>query len=93
LIQIKAGSLRCGIMAAKGVRAMPITDIVVVSVITLAFVVFAVALAWGDRQTREIARASRERALTGDRIASFKQSLAGVEGAASKGKEKSKVPV
>ena len=32
---------------------------------------FAVALAWGDHQTREIAQASRERALTGARVVSL----------------------
>jgi hypothetical protein len=57
-------------------RAMPITDIIVVSVITLAFVTFAVTLAWGDHQTREIARASRERALTGARVMSLTKNIA-----------------
>jgi hypothetical protein len=52
---------------------MPITDIIIVSVITIAFVAFAVVLAWGDYQTSEIARASRERALTGAPIPSLKQ--------------------
>lgn len=55
---------------------MPITDIVIVSTIILAFVTFAAVLAWGDHQTREIARASRERALTGARLASLKKSTA-----------------
>ncbi len=49
---------------------MPITDIIVVSVITLAFVVFAAVLAWGDYQTSEIASASRAHALSGGATAS-----------------------
>jgi hypothetical protein len=57
-------------------RAMPITDIIIVSIIILAFVTFAVALAWGDHQTREIAQASRERALTGARVVSLKRNIA-----------------
>lgn len=53
-------------------QAMAITDIIIVSVITLAFLAFAVVLAWGDHQTREIARASRERALTGAHVVPLK---------------------
>lgn len=53
---------------------MPITDIVILCVITFAFVAFAAALAWGDQQTREIARASRQRALSGAHVASLKSS-------------------
>jgi hypothetical protein len=68
---------------------MPITDIVVVSIIILAFVTFAVVLAWGDHQTREIARASRERALTGARVASLKKNIA-AEGAGHVVAEKAK---
>ena len=70
---------------------MPITDIVIVSIIILAFVTFAVALAWGDHQTREIARASRERALTGARVASLKKKIAG-ENIGREATEKSKAP-
>jgi hypothetical protein len=44
---------------------MPITDIIILSVIVFAFLAFAVVLAWGDHQTREIARLRRERALFG----------------------------
>jgi hypothetical protein len=44
---------------------MPITDIIVLSVIVFAFLAFAAVLAWGDYQTKEIARLSRERALFG----------------------------
>lgn len=43
---------------------MPITDSIIVSVMTLAFVAFALGLAWGDYQSSGIARASRERALS-----------------------------
>jgi hypothetical protein len=70
-------------------RAMPITDIIIVSIIILAFITFAVALAWGDHQTREIARASRERALTGARVESLKKNIAAADAghvAAEKGK-------
>lgn len=35
---------------------MPITDIIIVSVIVFAFLVFGLVLAWGDRQTEGIAR-------------------------------------
>jgi hypothetical protein len=52
---------------------MPITDIIIVSVITIAFLAFAVVLAWGDYQTRDIARASRERALSSTRGDSLKR--------------------
>ena len=44
---------------------MPITDIIILSLIVFAFLAFAVTLAWGDYQTKEIARLSRERALFG----------------------------
>jgi sensor histidine kinase regulating citrate/malate metabolism len=54
---------------------MPITDIVILSVIVSAFAIFAIALAWGDYQTREIARASRERAAAGAKIAALKQAV------------------
>jgi hypothetical protein len=57
-------------------RAMPITDIVIVSIIIFAFVTFATVLAWGDHQTREIARASRERALAGARVVSLTKNIA-----------------
>lgn len=53
---------------------MPIPDIVILCAITFAFIMFGAVLAWGDRQTREIARASRERALTGAHAASLKHS-------------------
>ena len=42
---------------------MPITDIVILALIVFSFVAFAVVLAWGDHQTRDIAKASRARAL------------------------------
>jgi len=68
---------------------MPITDIAIVSVIVLAFIAFAAVLAWGDHQTRDIARASRERALTDARVASLKQNAlveSGSGAIATKGK-------
>ena len=42
---------------------MPMADIAILSLIVFAFVAFAAVLAWGDHQTREIAKASRARAL------------------------------
>jgi hypothetical protein len=36
--------------------AMPITNILILTVVVSAFVVFAVALAWGEYQTRNINR-------------------------------------
>lgn len=44
---------------------MSTTDILILAGIVAAFVVFAVILAWGDYQTAEIARKSRQRALSG----------------------------
>jgi hypothetical protein len=41
------------------------TSIIILSLICIAFIAFGVVLAWADYQTRDIARASRERALTG----------------------------
>jgi len=43
---------------------MSTTDILILAGIVAAFVVFAVILAWGDYQTMDIARKSRERALS-----------------------------
>lgn len=71
---------------------MPISDLLIVSVITLAFVAFAVVLAWGDHQTRDIARASRERALKGARAAPLKPKTA-AENPAHPVAENSKAPV
>ena len=55
---------------------MPIADVIIIAIILFAFVVFAVVLAWGDYQTRDIARASRERALSGLDVASRKRTAA-----------------
>jgi hypothetical protein len=52
---------------------MPITDIVVVCVIVSAFAIFALALAWGDYQTREIAEASRQRTASSVNVVPFMQ--------------------
>ena len=46
---------------------MPIADIVILALIIFSFVGFAVVLAWGDHQTRDIAEASRAQALAGAR--------------------------
>jgi len=52
---------------------MPITDILIVSAIVSAFAVFAIALAWGDYQTREIAQASRQRAAASANVVALKR--------------------
>jgi hypothetical protein len=67
---------------------MPITDIIMLCVITSAFVIFAAALAWGDQQTREIARESRQRALTGAQVTSLERSAQTESAAAKAGAEK-----
>jgi hypothetical protein len=46
---------------------MPIADVVILALIIFSFVAFAVVLAWGDHQTRDIAKASRAQALAGAR--------------------------
>jgi len=46
---------------------MPIADIVILALIIFSFVAFAVILAWGEYQTRDIAKASRAQALAGTR--------------------------
>lgn len=51
---------------------MPITDILIVSVIISAFAIFAIALAWGDYQTRDIARASRQRAAVSANVVALR---------------------
>ena len=48
---------------------MPTTDILILALIIFSFVAFAAVLAWGDHQTRDIAKASRARALAGTRAA------------------------
>lgn len=64
---------------------MPITDIIILALIIFSFVAFAAVLAWGDHQTRDIAKASRARALAGmrapppDRKPTLKSSLRLVE--------------
>jgi hypothetical protein len=50
---------------AKRSWAMSTPDILILAGIIVAFVVFGVILAWGDYQTMDIARKSRERALSG----------------------------
>ena len=52
---------------------MPITDIIVLCVIISAFAIFALTLAWGDYQTREIAQASRKRAASSVNVVPLRQ--------------------
>jgi len=66
---------------------MPMTSIIILSLICFAFIVFGVVLAWADYQTRDIARASRERALTGAHRA---QAQAGTESIGHPASERSK---
>jgi hypothetical protein len=66
LTQIKAGpAARSHDRNPIRERIMPTTDIVILSIIIFAFLAFAAILAWGDRQTHDIAKASRARALAG----------------------------
>jgi hypothetical protein len=55
---------------------MPITDILIICVIVSGFAVFGIALAWGDYQTRDIARASRERAASSVNVVPLRQNAA-----------------
>jgi hypothetical protein len=55
---------------------MPITDIIVICVIISAFAIFAVALAWGDYQTRDIDWASREQAANSVNVVPLRQNAA-----------------
>ena len=66
---------------------MPITDILIVSVIISAFAIFAIALAWGDYQTRDIARASRQRAAVSANVVALRSTTeVTVRGAQEKAK-------
>ena len=73
LIQIKVSPLPERHGDRERERAMPITDIIIICVIISAFVIFAVALAWGDYQTRDIAQASRERAASSVNVVPLRQ--------------------
>jgi len=66
---------------------MPITDILIVSVIISAFAIFAIALAWGDYQTRDIARASRQRAAVSANVVALRSTT---EVTISRAQEKAK---
>lgn len=44
---------------------MSTTDVLLLSGFVIAFVAFGLVLAWGDFQTLDITRKSRERALSG----------------------------
>ena len=55
---------------------MPVTDIIVVCAIISAFAIFALVLAWGDYQTRKIARTSPERAASSVNVVSLRQNAA-----------------
>jgi hypothetical protein len=68
---------------------MPVTDIIVVCAIISAFAIFALALAWGDYQTRKIARTSAERAASSLNVVSLRQN-AGPENAVRIAPEKAK---
>ena len=52
-------------MVAQRELAMSTTDILLLVGFVICFVGFGLALAWGDFVTLEIARKSRERALSG----------------------------
>jgi hypothetical protein len=67
---------------------MPITDLVILSGIVFAFLAFVAVLAWGDHQTKEIARLSRKRALFGSdaQVVALKQSSVEAEKAEQRGR-------
>ncbi|HEY5066472.1 MAG TPA: hypothetical protein VIJ04_16825 [Xanthobacteraceae bacterium] len=44
---------------------MSTPDILILAAVIVAFLAFGIVLAWGDYQTLDIARKSRERALSG----------------------------
>ncbi len=41
---------------------MPVTDAIIVAAIVAAFIVFAVVLAWGEYQTRQLSRSHAQTA-------------------------------
>ncbi len=51
---------------------MPITSAVILAGIIFAFIVFAVVLAWGEYQTRHIARSGRQHSGTSAQVYSLK---------------------
>ena len=53
LIQVKARGGIAAMMAQKG-AIMPTVDLIILCGIVVAFVAFAVVLAWGDHQTRNM---------------------------------------
>ena len=55
---------------------MPISDLVVVSAVVIAFVVFAAVLAWGDYQTRNL-DVRRQNERVDAQLASLKQRVEG----------------
>ena len=48
---------------------MPITDVLIVTAVVLAFVIFAVVLAWGEYQTRHIAKPAKQVGRAGEKPA------------------------
>jgi hypothetical protein len=68
LIHVKARLLRCRHSRGEKEQAMPLTDILVLGVIVLAFAAFGTTLAWGDYQTRDTARDSRRKALISAKV-------------------------
>jgi hypothetical protein len=65
---------------------MPMSSVIILSLICFLFIGFGVVLAWADYQTRDIARPSREGAATGAHRA---QAQAGTESIAASERSKS----
>jgi len=58
---------------------MPITSLIIVATIVVAFVGFAVILAWGDHQTRNIGRDADEPVGTQAQVQSLKAAAEAVD--------------
>jgi len=48
---------------------MPITDALIVTAVVPAFVIFAVVLAWGEYQTRHIAKPAKQVGRASEKLA------------------------
>jgi hypothetical protein len=92
LIKINAACSRSGTLSEKQEQAMPTIDILILALVVIAFFSFAVLLAWGDRQTQAIAKASRQRALAGAHIEALKRAAEAVT-SESKAAAKDKTPM
>ncbi len=73
---------------------MTMTSIIILAGIILAFAIFAVVLAWGEYQTRNISQSDPQKSGASAQVHSLKQiALEGRAPAQEKAKEKAKRPV